>query len=102
MKIPILLSILVTGTALALGSAYAAHHEADAAAVFKANCASCHGEGGAGDTPVGKAMKIPALSGKTAAEVSTHLSEAANHAQVEGKLSDEELAAVSAYVAAFE
>ena len=99
MKRSIPLSILVVGFALAVGSAYAA---SDGAAVYKASCASCHGEAGAADTPVGAAMKIPPLSGKAAADVSKHLSDAANHAQVNGKLSDEELAAVSAHVAAFE
>ena len=99
MKPSIALSILIASSALAVGVAYAA---ADGAAVYKADCASCHGEAGAGDTPVGTAMKIPPLSGKAAADVAKHVSEAANHAQVKGKLSDEELAAVSAYVAAFE
>lgn len=31
---------------------------ADGAAVYKAKCASCHGADGAGQTPVGKSMKI--------------------------------------------
>lgn len=31
---------------------------ADGAAIYKAKCASCHGADGAGQTPVGKSMKI--------------------------------------------
>ena len=33
----------------------------DAAAMFKAKCAMCHGPDGAGDTPTGKTMKVPDL-----------------------------------------
>ena len=36
---------------------------ADGAAVFKGQCAKCHGETGQSDTAVGKAMKVPALAG---------------------------------------
>lgn len=34
----------------------------DAAAVYKAKCAMCHGPDGAGQTPTGKAMKVRDLS----------------------------------------
>ena len=33
----------------------------DAAAMFKAKCAMCHGPDGSGDTPTGKTMKVPDL-----------------------------------------
>jgi len=102
MKIPIAFSTLILGSVLVLGSALAEHHEADGAAVYTANCVSCHGASGAGDTPVGAAMKIPPLVGKSSADISKHVSQAENHAQVKGELSDAELAAVSAFVAAFE
>ncbi|MBW2416691.1 MAG: c-type cytochrome [Deltaproteobacteria bacterium] len=88
MKILLAISTLILGLTLAAGSA-------------DANCASCHGASGAGDTPVGAAMKIPPLQGKSADAVSKHVSEAANHAQAKGKLSDDDLAAVSAFVATF-
>jgi mono/diheme cytochrome c family protein len=34
----------------------------DAAALFKTNCASCHGPDGSGNTPVGKSLKVPDLT----------------------------------------
>lgn len=33
----------------------------DAAAVYKAKCAMCHGPDAKGETPTGKAMKVPSL-----------------------------------------
>ena len=36
---------------------------ADGAAVYKAQCAKCHGDTGKADTPAAKAMKAPALAG---------------------------------------
>src|SRR5215475_14800834 len=36
---------------------------ADGAAIFKQNCASCHGATGHADTPAGKSLKVPALAG---------------------------------------
>jgi mono/diheme cytochrome c family protein len=30
----------------------------DGAAIYKAKCAMCHGASGAGDTPIGKSMKV--------------------------------------------
>ena len=36
---------------------------ADGAAIFKAQCAKCHGDTGNSDTSVGKAMKVPAMAG---------------------------------------
>ena len=101
MKTTILLSALVLCSAFVVGSALADHHEADGAAVYKTACASCHGEDGSGDTPVGKAMNIGPLKGGSADAVAKHVKEAPNHAQVMGKLSDAELAAVAAHVAGF-
>ena len=36
---------------------------ADGAALFKQNCATCHGATGHADTPAGKSLKVPALAG---------------------------------------
>lgn len=35
----------------------------DGDAVYKEKCAKCHGETGKGDTPTGKAMKVPSMVG---------------------------------------
>ncbi len=75
---------------------------ADGGAAFKASCASCHGASGAGDTPVGKAMNIPAIAGKPAADVTKHVNEAANHATVKGKVSADDLTAIAAFVSGLE
>jgi len=56
MRNVLLASTLVLLAATAAGAA-------DGAAVFKARCASCHGETGMADTAVGKALKAPALAG---------------------------------------
>ena len=36
---------------------------ADGAALFKQNCASCHGATGQADAPASKSLKVPALAG---------------------------------------
>lgn len=95
------IATLVLSTMLLLGLAPAAQ-AADGAALFKANCASCHGEGGTSDTPVGKAMNVPPIAGKPAPEVAAHVVEAANHKLVNGKLSNEEREAVAAFVSGIE
>jgi mono/diheme cytochrome c family protein len=46
---------------VALVSFVSAALAADGAAVYKANCAKCHGDTGKGDTPAGKAMKMLAF-----------------------------------------
>lgn len=51
-------SLFILAFAIALStSAFA-----DAAADYKAKCASCHGAEGKGDTPVGKGMKVKDLA----------------------------------------
>ncbi|MBZ5506554.1 MAG: cytochrome c [Acidobacteriia bacterium] len=47
------LAIAFTSTAVA---------QDDAAALYKAKCASCHAADGSGDTPVGKKMGVKALN----------------------------------------
>ena len=73
---------------------------ADGAALYKAQCARCHGPDGAADGPVAKAMKVPALKSTThdSAYIEKHVREAKNHAAPSGKLDDSELAAVAAFV----
>jgi mono/diheme cytochrome c family protein len=69
---------------------------ADGAALFKTNCAGCHGADGKAETPAAKAMKVPALAGRglKAEDVVKHVRSSEKHKPVAGKLSDEELAAI--------
>ncbi len=46
-------ALLLSGTALAAGNADNGN------TLFQANCATCHGPGGKGDGPVGKALNPP-------------------------------------------
>jgi len=77
---------------------------ADGAALFKQNCASCHGETGKADTPAGKAMKVPPLAGdaKVAgmsdADITAAIKANAKHAAVLKKVTDADIAAVATYV----
>jgi len=60
MKPRILMTVLTVGASL-VASMYAAAE--DGAAVFKAQCAKCHGETGESDTPAAKPLKVPKLKG---------------------------------------
>jgi mono/diheme cytochrome c family protein len=77
---------------------------ADGAAIFKANCATCHGATGHADTPAGKSLKVPPLAGdaKVAAmsdaDAIAAIKANAKHAAVLKKLSDADVTAVAGYV----
>jgi mono/diheme cytochrome c family protein len=77
---------------------------ADGAALFKQNCASCHGATGHADTPAGKSLKVPPLAGdaKVAgmsdADIAAAIKANAKHAAVLKKLKDDDIAAVASYV----
>jgi mono/diheme cytochrome c family protein len=77
---------------------------ADGAALFKQNCASCHGATGQADTPAGKSLKVPALAGdaKVAgmsdADITAAIKANAKHAAALKKMNDADIAAVAAYV----
>jgi mono/diheme cytochrome c family protein len=49
-------------TLLVLGLVVRARAE-DGAAVYKAQCAKCHGDTGESNTPAGKTLKVPAIKG---------------------------------------
>jgi len=91
---------LMTGLALAVGSVSLAD---DGAALFKKNCASCHGETGKADTAASKALKVPALAGdaKVAAmsdaDVIAKIKANAKHAAVLKKVTDADVAALATY-----
>ena len=70
---------------------------ADGAAVYKAKCASCHGPDGAGQTAIGKSLKIKDL--KDAADVKNVTENGKGKMPAyKGKLSADELDAVVKYV----
>ena len=71
---------------------------ADGQAVYAARCASCHGADGKGDTPVGKAMKIPPLAGsdKSAADIVTKIRE---HVPAAKDMSDADIEAAATHAA---
>jgi mono/diheme cytochrome c family protein len=48
-------------SAMAMAMVCSTYTFADAAADYKAKCAMCHGRSGAGDTVIGKNMKLPDL-----------------------------------------
>ena len=89
-------SIALTLLLLGSGSALAA----DGAALYKANCASCHGADAKAATPVAAAMKVPAIAGHDAAGTVSFVKSSAKHKAPAGKLSDEELQAIGAFLAA--
>ncbi len=89
---------LVVGTAV-LGLATAGSvFGADGAAVFKAKCATCHGEAGLADTPAGKSMKAAVLAGNAKiaalsdADIIAKVKENKKHAALKS-LADDDLAA---------
>jgi len=94
----------ILGMALLLVGTVTAASAADGAAVYAANCAKCHGDTGHADTPVGKALKAPALAGdaKVAATTTDDLvkliKENPKHASFASKLSADDLAAAAAHV----
>jgi len=73
---------------------------ADGAAVYKANCAKCHGDTGQADTAAGKAMKVPPLGanlGKmSAGDIAAKLRSDAKHAPAV-KAAGDGLAAAAGY-----
>jgi mono/diheme cytochrome c family protein len=77
---------------------------ADGAAVYKAQCAKCHGDTGNADTTVGKAMKVPALAGDaniqkmSESDVAARISGNAKHPPTVKSLSADDVNAVAAYV----
>ena len=79
----------------------------DAAALYKAKCAMCHGAAGAGDTPMGKKLAVKALG---SAEVQKNSDDKLHQVIAKGsgkmpafgtKLSDEQVKQLVAVVRGF-
>ena len=91
-KVTILVLVIAIMLFIALPNlAWAAE---DGGALFKANCAMCHGANAEGKP----AMKAPAIKGKTAADV-TKAMENPKHAVVKKKMNDAQLKAIGDYLA---
>ena len=92
---------LMSGLTLAVVSVSLA---ADGGALFKQQCASCHGQTGQADTAAGKALKVPALAGdaKVAAmadaDVVAKIKSNDKHAAALKKLTDADIATLATYV----
>ncbi len=75
----------------------------DGAAVFKANCAKCHGDSGDSDTPAGKTLKVPKLkgdakvAGMSVEDIVTAVKGNAKHKSFITKLSDEQIGAAAGH-----
>ena len=91
-------SVFVLGLILSPTSSLAA----DGDALYTSECARCHGATGDGDTPAGKAMKVPSFKGAglDAAAVAAKIKSSDRHKATVDKLSEDDLAAVSAAAAA--
>ena len=80
---------------------------ADGAALYKANCNTCHGPTGAGDTPAGKMMKAKPLGGADVqklsdAEITATITNGKGKMPAFGKkLSADDIKALVAYVRTF-
>ena len=79
----------------------------DGAALYKANCNTCHGPTGVGDTPAGKMMKAKPLGGAdvqkaTDAELTAAITNGKNKMPAFGKkLSADDIKALVTYVRTF-
>jgi len=99
MKLRVLTTVLTLGASLATPM-FAAAAE-DGAAVFKAQCAKCHGDTGEADTPAGKTLKVPHLKGdaKVAGmsldEIVKSVKENAKHKSFIAKLTDDQISAAA-------
>ena len=94
-------SLVLVASLVLASSAFAA---ADAAAVFKAKCAMCHGANGSASTGMGKSMGLKPLSNPEVQKMSdADLTALVTNGKGKmpankGKLSDDEIGAVVQYV----
>jgi mono/diheme cytochrome c family protein len=92
-KVTILVLVIAIVLFIALPNlAWAAE---DGAALFKANCAMCHGANAEGKP----ALKAPAIKGKTAADVTKAMANP-KHTAVQKKVNEAQIKAIGDYLAA--
>jgi mono/diheme cytochrome c family protein len=72
---------------------------ADGSSLYASNCASCHGPDAKAGTPMAAAMKVPAIAGHDAAAAAKFVESSDKHKPQAGKLNDEQLQAIGAYLA---
>ena len=100
---------IITGTVLWVNATAQMVRAEDGKAIYDKNCAMCHGPGGKGDGPAGKALKPPpgdfATTAKAmaAADIEKMVKEGSKeagktHAAFGKKLSDEQIKAVAQHV----
>jgi mono/diheme cytochrome c family protein len=94
----LLMTTLTFGAALLLPWQATAE---DGSAVFKAQCAKCHGETGEADTPAGKTLKVPKLkgdakvAGMSVEDIVKAVKENQKHKSFITKLTDEQINAAA-------
>jgi mono/diheme cytochrome c family protein len=102
MNMRTMMTVLAVGAGLAMLATRASAE--DGPAVFKAQCAKCHGETGESDTSAGKTLKVPQLKGdaKVAAMSVGDIVKAAKdnekHKSFIKKLTDEQITAAAGVV----
>ena len=100
MKTLILSTVVAVG--VALGAPVCAIAE-DGAAVFKAQCAKCHGETGEADTQAGKTLKVPTLKGDakvaglSVEDLVKVIKDNAKHKSFVTKMTDEQVSAAAGH-----
>ena len=96
---------LIIALTLVAGSFVAAQGSQDSGAeVYKAKCATCHGQDGSGNTPVGKSLKVADLRSvevqkKTDAELAQSIVEGkGNMPSFKSSVTEDEIRALVMYV----
>jgi cytochrome c6 len=94
----LLMTMLTFGAALLMPWQATAE---DGAAVFKAQCAKCHGDSGDADTPAGKTLKVPKLkgdakvAGMSVDEIVASVKANSKHKSFVAKMTDEQIGAAA-------
>ena len=94
----LLMTMLTFGAALLMPWQATAE---DGAAVYKAQCAKCHGDTGEADTPAGKTLKVPKLkgdakvAGMSVEDIVKAVKENQKHKSFITKLTDEQINAAA-------